>query len=123
VKTWLLKKLDYMEQGYLKHGGSPQVFEAQYLAYLECYVSATKGDPNKVWTLLREIRAQETPEGENVRGYSHTLTGTKLVKALSSLRHRLGGPSRKGTLQGAQLPPPVRSEEVMDLFDWLGDSK
>jgi hypothetical protein len=132
VIRWLRTKMDLLTEEFLSGGGWGQLYEAQFLVYLECFVVARGGDGSTVWTKLRELRQMETPEGEEVRGYSHVLDDRKeLATALTIYHARFDTPQAtklqpepierpKTEAEQAQKPAPARSKsEGLDLFNLL----
>ncbi len=122
--SWLRDKLDQITGEFLGGGGYGTVFEAQFLAYLECYVAARGGDPTTVWSKLRQ-RQQEIPEGEEVRSFSHTITDRQeLVDVLQTFRRQFEGPRKSNyspTAARAQPESVARSREGMEaILDLLG---
>jgi hypothetical protein len=110
MQTWLLDKLDHITEEFLGGGGFGTVFEAQYLAYLECLLTA-RGHPADIWTRLREMRQKSTPPGEPVRSLSYVIEDRQeLVDALLAFRAQFEGPSR------AKLPSTRGIEAVLDFL-------
>ena len=120
MQNWLRRKLDHITQEFLAGEGYGGVFEAQYLAYLECLVAHWQGvlaTPG-VWVAWHEVCAKATPKGEKVTCLSNRIADrAELVRALNQFRRRYTGPTRRFRAQPA---PEVRStEEGIDLFDLI----
>ena len=124
MQEWLRSKLDHITREFLAGGGYGGVFEAQYLAYLECLVASVSGPQAapRVWDGWHEVCAQATPEGEQPCCLSNRVESREeLVKALQQFRLRFEGPRRRIF----RVPTKTKKAPAeLDLFDLLnGDSK
>jgi hypothetical protein len=122
MQVWLRSKLDHITQEFLDGGGYGGVYEAQFLAYLECLVAHWHGTPrvDSFWPEWRKVCAKATPEGKKVQALSNWLQDRKeLVKALRDFQSQFDGPTPKRfrppkQAQAADVP---RSEpDLMDLL-------
>lgn len=124
MQTWLLTKLDHLTQAFLAGGGYGGVFEAQYLAYLECLVAATRGlaAAESMWADWYDVCAKAAPEGEKATCLSNRVPDREeLVAALQQFQRRFDGPTRRVL----RVPKPrSRTGEEVNIFDLLnGDSQ
>lgn len=123
---WLRTKLDTITKEFLDGGGFGAVFEATYLAYLECYIAARNGDFHKMWHDFRADCVKLTPEGEEPRGHYHRTEGNRqaLVDLLVAFRSRYEGPRKakpEPTVKAQSDAPASSTEgEGLDLFDIIG---
>jgi len=125
MQTWLREKIDHITTEFLAGGGHGAVYEAQFLAYLECGIKASKGNPTRIWTEFTALCVEAAAEGEPPRSYSCRITDRQeLVDALRTFQRRFETP-RKARF-AAPSPPaqtePVTSSsegEALGLFDLL----
>lgn len=124
MQTWLLAKLDHITQEFLAGGGYGGVFEAQYLAYLECLVAVTRGSAaaESLWADWYDVCAKAAPEGEKATCLSNRVTDrAELVTALQECQRRFDSPTRR-TLRTPKAK--TNATEAVDIFDLLnGDSQ
>jgi hypothetical protein len=128
MPDWFRNKLDHITKEFLDGGGYGAVFEASFIAYLECLLVHRGGQPVDIWGLWTGVCKEATPEDEPVQCLSNRVPDREeLVKALQNFRGRFDGPTRHSLVvtSEAQLDPLPRSTETggLDLFDLLtGDN-
>lgn len=109
MRAWLEDKLKVITQEFLDGGGYGDVFEAQYLVYLECIEATRGGDPNRVWVRWRDHIGELLVDGQEPMALNHLLkTRQELVDALLRLKRSFSGPSR------ARFIPPVERVDEVD---------
>lgn len=124
MQVWLRGKLDHITQEFLEGCGTGAVFEAQYLAYLECAVADRQGSEvaGRVWDEWTEVCSRATPDGEPVRCLSsRVLDREELVAALRRFQGRFDGPVQRVRVPRDRAKTPKRSsqDEGIDLFALL----
>jgi len=127
TQRWLRDKLDHIAKEFLGGGGYGAVFEAQFLAYLECLVVVRRGDPAEVWTRFREECEAAAPEGEEPVCHSNRISDRQeLADTLRAFWQSFDPevPAQEDPAPGAQEEPEAGStteQEPLGLFDLLGD--
>lgn len=130
MQKWLQKKLDRLRIEFKAGGGTPMIFEAQYLCYLECLAVARGEKPAKFWDRYTADCEKDTPEGEAVLGhYSRIKDRVELADRI--LRFENPPPKRKARAKKARAKKPKtqkpaaksNSEGDYDLFDLFGDDE
>lgn len=121
MQNWLRTKFDHITAEFLAGGGTGAVFEATYLAYLECLVAHWGGTDQaaRVWIEWGEVCTKATPSGEPVRCMSNRVTDREeLVKSLHQFRRRFEGPTHRAI----RLPAPkVQPSPELTLDSLFGD--
>jgi hypothetical protein len=115
MEDWLQSKLDQITREFLAGDGTGLLFEAQYLAYLECLLMYAHGTPQAehLWVSWQACCAQNTPSGMKVRCLSHhVMDRPKLAQHLDQIRRQSQGP------KALNIPCAILDER-MDLFDLL----
>jgi len=130
MQGWLRSKLDHITAEFLGGGGYGAVYEAQFLAYLECLLVVFHQDvapgnqSANFWEQFKEACVAATPEGKTPRNFTFYIEDRQeLVDALRAFQKRFDLPSpSKFISPAAQNEPEASSggEEAMDLFDLLG---
>lgn len=112
---WLQAKLDAITSEFLSGGGHGAVYEAQFLAYLDCLLVARGAPSSEMWAAYREACRQATPEGVGPRCFALNLPHRKtLVEALQAFQEaRLSGGADPET-------PPGDLTGLLDFFDGQG---
>jgi hypothetical protein len=128
MRAWLDSKLDAITKEFLDGGGYGAVFEAQYIAYLECqeFQSGGPAAAALVWSLFTEVCTEAVTGDEKPTSFSSRITDRQdLVDALKKFRGRFAGPRKSRFVPPApdQSDDLVRSEdegeEPLGLFDLL----
>ena len=109
MQKWLLSKMDLITAEFLKGEGYGAVYEAQFLAYLECLLVASGKDPNILWDAYRA----EAKDGCKPRCFAHRLTNRQdLVDALQGLQRKFAVPRRRRS-----APKTSGGDDILDLFE------
>lgn len=125
MHVWLRDKLQNVTKEFLDGASFGTVFEAVYLAYLECLVAHWRGVPaaREVWEGWHKVCEERTPPGEKVSCLSTWVTDRQeLVDALQAYQRRFEGPTpRRFKLpKEAQPEPEKRSDDgEFGLLDLL----
>lgn len=125
MDKWLHAKMESLTDEFLSGLGVGWVYEAQYLAYLECYVFARFDQAHTFWIDYAEYQKAQTPEGQPPSQLAHHLDGSDLVNALRQFRRRYEGPRKANfVVPPSKKPvievPPDQTEMALGLFDLLG---
>lgn len=114
MQAWLISKMDHITQEFLAGGGYPWAYEAQFIAYLECWVVIRRGEEAaaSLWADFHKLCLETDPPtslgGRNV-------TRKEMVAALRQLQRRFEGPQPKSF----KIPPPAKAAQPLSLSDFL----
>lgn len=119
MQVWLRAKLDGLIQEFLDGSGYGGVYEAQFLAYLECLVAHEYGVPRVTafWDEWRTVCAAKTPQGGQVQCLSNLIQDREeLVRALREFQRRFTGPTKRRFKAPVPPAPPVQGVDMIDFI-------
>lgn len=115
LMEWLLGKFPQLVAEYKKGLGYGDIFESQYLCYLECLVAVRGSDPAGMWDAWKaRIRENSgAPEGTPIlamnRQYGDDRDG--LIEELEAFRRRLtDAPLPHAVIHAAEVPAVLEPE-------------
>lgn len=117
LQGWLRGKLTFLSGQYRQGAGYGDIFESQYLCYLECLLAVRGQDPSTMWEAWKD-RIREfahVPEGEPVLAMNRQVGDDRpaLIEELEAFKRRLvDGPSPRTVLRAEDLAPQPAAEPV-----------
>ena len=124
MRQWLTSKLEHITKEFLEGGGYGEVYEAQFIAYLDCRESHLPD----FWERFKTACDARTPEGQEPRCFAFYIEDRQeLVDALAEFARQFDGPRATRVVVEEPVraqPEPAASstsEPEMTLFDLLSE--
>lgn len=119
MTKWLIEKLKLLTQEFQAGHGPSEVFEAFYLAYLECLQVAEGRDASRVWSQWTLWCQEQAGEGEPVQPMNRMTDRQGLITALTTFQRHLCPPVQARIR--APVPPETSPvDDLLDMFEVLG---